>query len=52
MLLFCAAVSAFATPQDWIGSSYASPMKLAVSFDNFTVCTVVHLTAGGDRLRL
>src|SRR5258708_6150853 len=35
-----------ATKQHWIGSWYASPTKYVVSFDNATVRTVVHLTAG------
>ena len=41
-----------ATERHWIGSCYASPTKYSVSFSNATVRSVVHLTVGGNRLRL
>ena len=41
-----------AAEEHWIGSWYAAPVELAPHFSNATLRTVVHVTAGGDRLRL
>jgi lysophospholipase L1-like esterase len=52
LALYIAAPVRAETGQRWVGSWYASPTKFAVSFSNATLRTVVHLTAGGDRLRV
>ena len=36
----------------WVGSWYAAPVEFAPQFSNSTLRTVVHLTSGGNRLRL
>lgn len=53
ILSFCLGAPAYsASDETWVGSRYTAPVAFAPQFNNATVSTVLHLTTGGDRLRL
>jgi lysophospholipase L1-like esterase len=50
---FCVVASeSSAIGETWVGSRYTAPVEFAPQFADSTLRTVVHLTSGGDRLRL
>lgn len=52
LLLATAASLCDASETHWTGGWYASPVEFAPQFSNATFRTVLHVTTGGDRLRL